>query len=96
MDKLVHLGGNMQLKEREDDLIWLSKDVPLVRGLGAGDDSVEANWHIAGNGRRIMKARMWMKEGAPKWWKSQLGMKFLQDMRSKHIIYKCPVCKLDI
>jgi hypothetical protein len=77
-----------------EDLEKLTQFVPICRGLnGCGRDQ-QKDWHVAGTGRKIEKARGWVdKEAAPEDWRQRLGSVFVDEMvKTNWSYYQCPSC----
>jgi hypothetical protein len=86
-----------QLEANKVSLENLAWKVPLIRGLG-GNELERANWHIAGNGRKVLKARKWLEQGGEvDGWEEELGKDFIDEMLSTlWSYYACPACNVPI
>jgi hypothetical protein len=75
------------------DVAKLLHDVPICRGSNGVEDR-DADWHVAGTGRRLKKLREWVRNKTlSDEWKAVLGSSFVQEMLdSNWAFYQCPSC----
>jgi hypothetical protein len=89
------LTGPIEVMRRElNDLDNLTQYVPICRGSNGQGRDQQKDWHVAGTGRKIEKAREWAdKEVAPNEWRQLLGAGFVDEMiQTQWDCYECPTC----